>query len=51
MAYNAKKSEHAGAKKSGGAFYGPKAEAKKGSNRRRRENDKRTVLNHGKSQV
>jgi hypothetical protein len=35
MAYNAKKTEHAGAKKGRGAFYGPKAEAKKASNRRR----------------
>ena len=50
MAYNAKKTEHAGARKGGGAFYGPKVEAKKGSNRRRRENDKRAALNHGKSQ-
>jgi len=51
MAYNSKKTEHAGAKKGSGAFYGPKAEAKKASNRRRREDDKGAVLNHGKSQA
>jgi hypothetical protein len=51
MAYNAKKTEHVGAKKGSGAFYGPKAEAKKASNRRRRENDKCAALNHGKSQA
>jgi hypothetical protein len=51
MAYNAKKTEHAGPKKGNGAFYGRKADAKKASNRRRRENDKRLVLNHGKSQA
>ena len=49
MANKAKKTEHAGAKKGSGAFYGPKAEAKKGSNRRRREEDKRATVNHGKS--
>ena len=32
MANKAKETEHAGAKKGSGAFYGPKAEAKKGSN-------------------
>ena len=51
MAYNAKKSEHTGAKKGSGAFYGPKADAKKASKRRRREDDKRGVLNYGKSQA
>jgi hypothetical protein len=51
MAYNAKKTEHAGPKKGTGAFYGRKAAAKKASNRRRRENDKRLVLNHGESQA
>jgi hypothetical protein len=51
MAYNAKKTEHTGAKKGRGAFYGPKAEAKKASNRRRREDDKRGSVNHGKSQA
>ena len=47
MADNAKKTEHAGARKSSGAFYGPKAKAKKGSNRCRREGDKRATVNHG----
>jgi hypothetical protein len=51
MAYNAKKTEHTGPKKGSGAFYGRKADAKTASNRRRRENDKRLVLNHGKSQA
>ena len=51
MAYNAKKTEHAGPKKGSDAFYGRKAEAKKASNRRRREDDKRAALNHGKSQA
>jgi hypothetical protein len=51
MAYNAKKTEHAGPKKGSGAFYGRKAEAKKASKRRRRQNDKRVVLNHGTSQA
>ena len=51
MAYNAKKTEHAGPKKSRGAFYGPKAEAKKASKRRRRQNDKREAVNYGTSQA
>jgi len=51
IAYNVKKTEHAGAKKGSGAFYGPKGEAKKASNRRRREDDKRAALNHGKLQA
>lgn len=51
MAYNAKKTEHAGPKKGSGAFYGRKALAKKGSNRRRREADKQAVSNHGASQA
>jgi hypothetical protein len=44
MAYIAKKTEHAGAKKGRGAYYGRKAEAKKASNRRRRQEDKRAAL-------
>jgi len=51
MAYNAKKTEHAGPKKGRGAFYGRKVDAKNASNRRRREDDKRGVVNHGKSQA
>jgi hypothetical protein len=52
MAYHAKKTEHAGAKKGRGAFYGHKVDAKKASNRRRREDDKRAALdNNGTSQA
>ncbi|MBI5674471.1 MAG: hypothetical protein HZC48_01420 [Nitrospirae bacterium] len=43
MAYEAKKTEHAGAKKGSGAYWGRKVEAKKESNRKRRENDKGSV--------
>ena len=43
MAFNARKTEHAGPKKGRGAFYGRKAEAKAQSNRRRRENAKLEV--------
>jgi hypothetical protein len=45
MAYNARRTEHSGPKQGRGAFYGPKAEAKKASNRRRRQDNKQTVLN------
>jgi hypothetical protein len=51
MAYNAKKTEHAGPKKGSGAFYGRKAFAKKASNRQRRETDKRGASSHGTSQA
>jgi hypothetical protein len=51
MAYNAKKTEHAGPKKGSGAFYGRKAEAKKASNHRRREDDKRAALRDDASQA
>ena len=51
MAYSAKKTEHAGVKKGRGAFYGRKVYAKKASNRRRREDDKRAVLSNGTSQA
>jgi hypothetical protein len=43
MAGNAKKTEHAGPKKGRGAYWGRKAEAKRESNRLRRENAKRAV--------
>ena len=43
VAFNARKTEHAGPKKGRGAFYGRKAEAKAQSNRRRRENAKLEV--------
>jgi hypothetical protein len=45
MAYNARRTEHSEPKQGRGAFYGPKAEAKKASNRRRWEDDKQAVLN------
>jgi YgiT-type zinc finger domain-containing protein len=51
MAYNAKKTEHAGPKKGAGAYYGRKSFAKKASNRRRRENNKNEILTHGTSQT
>lgn len=44
MAWGAKKTEHAGAKKGAGAFYGRKAEAKRASNRRRRQS-KKAIIN------
>jgi hypothetical protein len=43
MAWGAKKTEHAGAKKGTGAFYGRKADAKRGSNYRRRQDGKSTI--------
>jgi hypothetical protein len=44
MAQNARKTEHAGPKKSRGAYWGRKVDAKKESNRVRRENDKRAIV-------
>jgi len=44
MANQAKKTEHAGAKKGKGAYRGRKANAKKESNRVRRKDDKKSVL-------
>jgi hypothetical protein len=43
MAGNAKKTEHAGAKRGHGAYWGHKADAKRESNKLRRLNDKRAV--------
>jgi hypothetical protein len=51
MALKARKTEHSGAKKGRGAFYGRKGEAKRASNRRRRDDDKRSVKDHGSSQT
>ena len=51
MANRAKKTEHAGPKKGRGAFWGRKGEAKKASNRRRRESDKVEASNRGESQA
>ena len=41
MGYEAKKTEHSGPKRGNGAYWGYKCEAKKESNRIRRENWKR----------
>jgi hypothetical protein len=49
MAFKARKTEHSGAKKGRGAFYGRKVEAKRASNRRRRETGKRAARGHGPS--
>jgi hypothetical protein len=43
MAGRARKTEHAGAKRGRGAYWGRKFEAKHESNRLRRENAKRAV--------
>jgi hypothetical protein len=43
MAWGTKKTEHAGAKKGTGAFYGRKADAKRGSNHTRRQDSKSTI--------
>jgi hypothetical protein len=43
MAWGTKKTEHAGAKKGMGAFYGHKSDAKRGSNHRRRQDSKSTI--------
>lgn len=43
MAFQAKKTEHAGAKHGSGAYWGPKKDAKKESSKVRRRNWKREV--------
>lgn len=43
MAQRSRKTEHSGPKRGSGAYWGRKAEAKRESNRRRREGDKRAV--------
>jgi len=43
MAGNARKTEHTGSKKGRGAYWGRKADAKRESNRARREVAKRAV--------
>ena len=43
MAGNARKTEHAGSKKGQGAYWGRKADAKRESNRARREVAKRAA--------
>ncbi len=49
MANRARKTEHAGAKKGRGAFWGRKREAKHASNRRRREADKIAARNESQA--
>jgi hypothetical protein len=44
MAWGTKKTEHAGAKKGTGAFYGRKSDAKRGSNHHRRQ-DSKSIIN------
>lgn len=43
MSFEAKKTEHNGAKKGRGAYWGRKVDAKQESNRRRREDSKANV--------
>jgi hypothetical protein len=43
MGYGVKKTEHCGPKRGKGAYWGYKQEAKKESNRIRRENSKREI--------
>lgn len=45
MAFKAKKTEHAGAKKGNGAYWGRKVDAKRESNRTRRE-DAKVIVRH-----
>ena len=40
MAYQARKTEHSGAKRGRGAYWGPKKDGKRESSRKRRENDR-----------
>ena len=44
MGYEAKKAEHCGPKRGEGAYWGYKWEAKKESNRIRREDDRRLAV-------
>jgi hypothetical protein len=50
MGYEARKTEHCGPKRGNGAYWGRKWEAKKESNRIRRENAKREIRNSTKTQ-
>ena len=43
MAIHAKKTEHTGPKKGFGAYWGYKKDAKKDSNRRRRQQDRKEI--------
>lgn len=44
MANQAVKTEHSGAKRGSGAYWGRKRDAKKESSKRRRQNDKKACL-------
>jgi len=48
MAFKAKKSEHSGPKRGNGAYYGYKRDAKKESNRIRREGNKAAIREYSK---
>ena len=50
MGQGAKKTEHAGAKKGNGAYWGRKVAAKKESNRQRREVDKASISEDTRAQ-
>jgi hypothetical protein len=43
MGYEAKKNQHAGPKKGNGAYWGPKQDAKRESNKIRRRNARRSI--------
>lgn len=43
MGYNAEKTEHAGAKKGSGAYWGRKVAAKKEPNSKRREDEESVI--------
>lgn len=43
MAYKSRATEHCGAKKGKGSYYGPKRDAKAESNKIRREADKKSI--------
>ncbi len=45
MGYEVKKTEHSGPKKGSGAYWGRKTDAKKESNRKRREQSKLLIQN------
>jgi hypothetical protein len=47
MANQARKTEHSGAKKGKGAYWGRKRDAKPESNQRRREDDKESAVESG----
>ncbi|MDE1970209.1 MAG: hypothetical protein KGI50_01370 [Patescibacteria group bacterium] len=44
MAYHARKTEHAGSKKGRGAYWGRKCDAKRESNKKRRQDGKKEIF-------